>query len=226
MGELYSTSVLGFPLPLRPMYGVGGVACMLLLHDFLRQPLQIIVFGMLICTVVEYVAGVVMEKGFGTIFWDYSDKPLNLQGKVCVQYSVCWGLLALVPVYAADRFLPGLVNAFGHPELGTAVLSGVLALVLLSWALTLAAFARTRRRVAILATQAGGEPVRAAATTADRLVDRLVPDPVLLSTFPQVNLVRDLVELTGVRRSRIRVPGYRPLAPGRHHGADRGTAWS
>ena len=259
MGQLYSTSVLGFSvdlilwafvifsflgvvvemafflvmegalesrlgllyLPLRPMYGVGGVACMLLLHGFLRRPLLIFLLGMLICTMVEYIAGVVMEKAFGTVFWDYSDKPLNLQGRVCLQYSVCWGLLALLPVYAADRLLPGLVNAFGRQEVREAVLTGVMVLVLLSWVLTLAAFVRVRERLTVLRTQAGGETVPGVATAWDRLFDRLVPDSVMINTFPQTNLVMDLIDLTGERRTSVRVPGYRPLSARRHNSATR-----
>jgi uncharacterized membrane protein len=212
-------------VPLRPMYGVGGVGCMLLLHGLLRQPLLIVLFGMLICTVVEYIGGVVMEKGFGTVFWDYSDKPLNLEGRVCLQYSVCWGLLALLPVYGADRYLSDLVNAFGRQEAGEAVLTGLMVLVLLSWALTLAAFVRIRERVTVLKAH---ETVGAVATAWDRVVDRLVPDSVMINTFPQTNLVMDLVDLTGERRTWIRVPGFRPLSAGRRRGAarTRGSAWS
>jgi uncharacterized membrane protein len=168
---------------------------------------------MVICTLVEYVAGVVMKKVFGAVFWDYSDKPLNLHGWVCLQYSVGWGLLALLPVYAGDRFLPGLVNAIGQREVGEAVLTGVLVLVLLSWVLTLAAFVRIRERVTILRTQASGEAVTAIPTTWDRVVDRLVPDSVMINTFPQTNLVMDLKCLTGERRTGIRVPGYRRCPP-------------
>jgi uncharacterized membrane protein len=251
MGELYSTSVLGFSvylilwafviysflgvvvemafcllmegvlesrlgllyLPLRPMYGVGGVACMVLLHRFLQRPILIFLFGMLICTVVEYVAALVMDKAFGTIFWDYGDKPLNLGGRVCLQYSVCWGLLALLPVYAAGRFLPGLVSMFRRQEAVETVLTVVMVLVLLSWILTLCAFARIRERVTILKRQPAGEKVTATATRAwDRLVDWLAPDFVMIRTFPQTNLMTDLTALTGERRTSIRVPGYRALS--------------
>jgi uncharacterized membrane protein len=215
-------------VPLRPMYGVGGVVCMLLLQYFLDQPLLIILFGMLICTLVEYLASVVMEKAFGAVFWDYSDKLLNLQGRVCLPYSVGWGLLALAPVYAADQLLPGLVSATRRQEVGETVLTGVLVLVLLSWVLTLAAFMRIRERVTLLRTQASGETVTAGASAWKRVVDELVPQPVMINTFPQTNLVMDLLNLTGERRARNRVPGCRPLSAGRHHPADqtRGTAWS
>jgi hypothetical protein len=137
-------------------------------------------------------------------------------------------VLALVPVYVADRFLPGLVNVLGRQKVGEAVLTVVMVLVLLSWVLTLAAFARTRERIAILKMGAGGGTVSAAATAWDRLVDALVPDSVMINTFLQTNLVMDLMDLTGERRPVIRVPGYRPLSAGRHLGANqtRGTAWS
>ncbi|HVK35225.1 MAG TPA: hypothetical protein VM428_06165 [Microlunatus sp.] len=32
-----------------------------------------------------------MEKLFGLVFWDHSEKPLNLQGRICLQNSVWWG---------------------------------------------------------------------------------------------------------------------------------------
>jgi uncharacterized membrane protein len=51
-------------LSLRPMYGVGGVACTVLLHPFIQEPILIFLWGMVICTVVEYVASFVMEKAF------------------------------------------------------------------------------------------------------------------------------------------------------------------
>jgi uncharacterized membrane protein len=70
-------------LPLRPLYGVGAVACTLLLHSSIKEPILIFLWCMLICSVVEYFASFVMEKAFGTVTWDYSDKLLNLHGRIC-----------------------------------------------------------------------------------------------------------------------------------------------
>jgi uncharacterized membrane protein len=49
-------------IPLRPIYGVGGVTCTVLLHRFIGEPILIFIWGMLICSVVEYVASFVMDK--------------------------------------------------------------------------------------------------------------------------------------------------------------------
>ena len=94
-------------LPLRPIYGVGGVACCFSTASS-RNRSWSSCSGMMIGSVVEFVARFGMEKGLGTISWDCSDKLLNLHGRICLQYSFCWGLLALLVLYVLDRFLYGL----------------------------------------------------------------------------------------------------------------------
>lgn len=145
-------------LPLRPLYGVGAVACTLLLHSSIKEPILIFLWCMLICSVVEYFASFVMEKAFGTVTWDYSDKLLNLHGRICLEYSCYWGLLALFVLYVLDRFLYGFVVR-SEGQVGEIVLTLLLVLALLSVVVTLAALARIRRSVTILKASARGEVV-------------------------------------------------------------------
>jgi len=205
-------------LPLRPMYGVGGVTCALLLDRFLTQPIWIFLFGMLICTVVEYVAGLAMEKAFGTVSWDYSDKPLNLHGRICLQYSVCWGLLALLVVYVVRAVVTDFVGSPGHqsPEI---LLTALMVVTLVSAVVTMAAWARVRKRVAALQQSVVGEAPTGSDTTRDRLIDRLAPDRVMINSFPRMSLIIELMELTGAQRPRLTLPRHprRNLEP---------TAWS
>jgi uncharacterized membrane protein len=193
-------------LPLRPIYGVGGVACTVLLHRFMQEPILVFLWGMLICSVVEYVASFVMEKAFSTVTWDYSDKALNLHGRICLQYSCCWGLLALLVLYVLDRFLYGLVGPTGG-KVGEVILTVLMILALLSLAVTLAALARIRRRVAVLKARARGDSVTASDTVWDRLIARLAPDSVMINSFPRTSLMLEFMELAGERRAWIRVPG-------------------
>ena len=100
-------------------------------------------------------------------------------------------------------------TAAGRQDLGELVLTVVLILVLLSWTVTLAAFARLRKRVAGLKAQASGGASADPPPAWDRLVDTLAPDPVMISTFPQTNVATDLLELTGGQRTTVRLPGLR-----------------
>ena len=73
-------------------------------------------------------------------------------------------------------------------------------LTLVSAVVTLAALARIRRRIVALQAQSRGEAVAGW----DRLIDRLVPEPVMIDTFPRMSLATELMELTGQRRAWLR----------------------
>lgn len=202
-------------LPLRPLYGVGGTACAVLLTPLLDHPVVVLVLSAVLCSVVEFVSGWVVERAFGTISWDYSEKWCHLRGRICLQYSLCWGLLATAALYAAR---PVLADAVARPEPrpGATLLAVLLVLTLLSAVLTVAALARARRRVDASRLPTGEGPVPAAWW--EELVDRLVPDAVLVHSLPRMVLSAELRALTpprervggGVTSSR----GPRPEAAG------------
>jgi len=199
-------------LPLRPLYGVGGAMCTLLLTGLRQEPVLVFGFGMLIASVVEYLASEVMEKVFGTASWDYSDKVLNLHGRICVQYSVGWGLLALLTVYVINPVLSDLVGTVSR-RVGEVVLTVLIILTLLSMTITLAALARLRHRVLVLQARSRGETVTWRDTPVDRMIDRLAPDPIMINTFPRASLILRLSELTGTERAWIRLPGHPARRP-------------
>lgn len=194
-------------LPLRPMYGVGGVASTLLLDRFHQQPIVVFLGGMLVCSVVEYTAGTICEKAFGTISWDYRGKLLHLHGRICLQYSCYWGLLAGLAVYVFNPWISRSVSRL-DPETGESVLAVLIALAIASAVLTVAAWSRTRQRLGVLRARAEGRAVAIRATVVGRLIDGLAPDLLMINTFPRTPLAQELMTLTGQQRSWIRWPRY------------------
>ena len=219
-------------LPLRPIYGLGGVACTLLLTPLLDRPVAVFALSSLICSAVEFLASWKVEKVFRTVSWDYSDKWLHLQGRICLQYSVGWGLLAAAALYGCHPFVAGAVQQPG-PRPGETVLTALMMLMSLSVVLTLAALARARRRVDTWKAQARGDQAAGSSASWDRLVGRLVPDRVLTHSFPRMGLTAELRELirarelgqpvgiaSGSRPAGARA-GSRGLWSGSSSGADR-----
>ena len=47
-------------------------------------------------SVVEYVCSWGQEALFGSRSWDYSNIPFNLNGRICLLYSVFWGVLGVL----------------------------------------------------------------------------------------------------------------------------------
>jgi len=202
-GVLESTTGLLY-LPLRPLYGVGGCAFLVLLRPVVAQPSAVFVLGAVVATVVEYLASLLTDRTFGAVSWDYSHKSLNLHGRVCLAYSLCWGGLALFAMYVVDRPLRDLLGRLPQ-RTGEGLLAALTVLVLASAVLTLAALARTRRRVQALRLAAGDGGAGRARSGPSRLLDRLAPDPVLLNSFPRMTLLVELGQLTGQRRAWLRV---------------------
>lgn len=86
-------------LPLCPVYGAGACLILALPEPVDRQPWMLFFLGGLAATVAEYLAAVYHQKVLGVSFWNYDGLPGNLQGRVCLPFSLAWGVLSLGLVY-------------------------------------------------------------------------------------------------------------------------------
>lgn len=86
-------------LPLCPVYGVGACLVLALTAPVRGEPPAVFLVGGLAATAAEYLAALYHEKALGVSFWDYSDLPGSLRGRVCLPFSLAWGTLSLGLVY-------------------------------------------------------------------------------------------------------------------------------
>ena len=113
--------------PVCPIYGFGILAVFGTVNTGLsrygtsslyKNLLLIFLCGMALTTMIELFGGWALDKLFHARWWDYSDKPLNFHGYICLQFSLLWGIgIVLVvevvhPLIAAtfDRVLPETVG--------------------------------------------------------------------------------------------------------------------
>lgn len=87
--------------PLSVAYGMGGILLTLVLWHF-TDCKWYTVFGIsfLVGSVAEYICSLGQEIVFGSVAWDYSHLPLNINGRVCLLYSLFWGVLGVFWVKA------------------------------------------------------------------------------------------------------------------------------
>lgn len=104
--------------PFNLVYGFGALlmtVCLYWLRN--RRDLWIIIGGFVIGTVFEYACSFVQESLFGTVSWEYSNFPLNLNGRVNMLYSLFWGVLALIWVKnlfpLMTKYIERIPNSFG-----------------------------------------------------------------------------------------------------------------
>ena len=91
--------------PLCPIYGFGGLSLNLLLEGYAKDPIVLVVMSMLICSILEYFASYIMEKIFKTRWWDYSEMKFNINGRICLEMAIAFGVLGLLVVRFLFPFL-------------------------------------------------------------------------------------------------------------------------
>ena len=91
--------------PYCPIYGWGAILITLLLKKYLDDPLALFLFGMFICSILEYYTSYFMEKLFNARWWDYSTKKFNINGRICLDTMIPFGLLGMLIMYVINPFL-------------------------------------------------------------------------------------------------------------------------
>lgn len=78
--------------PVCPIYGAGMVLVLVCLYPLQQNLLLLFLGGMLVTSFLELATGWALKTLFHTSWWDYSDKPFNIGGYVCLSFSLLWGI--------------------------------------------------------------------------------------------------------------------------------------
>ena len=82
--------------PFNLVYGIGALCLSGALYRFRnRGRVFSFVGGFVVGSVVEYACSWFQEVCFGSTSWDYSNMPYNLNGRICLLYSIFWGILGI-----------------------------------------------------------------------------------------------------------------------------------
>lgn len=89
------------------MFIVGGVCFILVgaINEFYSYKLGLVwqaMIGSILITLVEFVAGLILNIHLGLGIWDYSHLPLNILGQVCLPFMIAWFFLAGIAIILDD----------------------------------------------------------------------------------------------------------------------------
>mgnify|MGYP005843442825 CR=1 FL=1 len=88
--------------PLCPIYGFGTLLILNISSVLKFQHPSLLtnaVFIVLLTSALEYLTGYVLETFLHMKAWDYSNEFFNLNGRVCLKFSLFWGLLGCFVIY-------------------------------------------------------------------------------------------------------------------------------
>jgi uncharacterized membrane protein len=136
-----------FKGPWVPVHGVGGFVVYAAGAPLKAHPSLVFLAGVLLCTAVEYLAALLLEKAFNKRCWDYDTYPFtrrcNYKKRIALTTSLFFGLVALALVYFYWDAALGIAAGIGEKALPWADLL-LLAIFALDGALTIAHYIKNK----------------------------------------------------------------------------------
>lgn len=95
-----------------PIYGSGALILIYLLEPLKSSTLLLFVGSFLLCSILEFFVGLILDKLFNKRWWDYSNERFNLKGYVCLEFSIYWGVGGIILVKDMQVFISKIVGLF------------------------------------------------------------------------------------------------------------------
>lgn len=97
--------------PICPIYGICTLTIIGILQSFNKNIFILFIIATIVISTIEYITGYLLEKVFRTKYWDYTEDPFNLHGRICLHFSLMWGMLAVLAVKVIHPFIVNTVTS-------------------------------------------------------------------------------------------------------------------
>ena len=119
--------------PFCGIYGVGAVVLILALRYFNKNNYTLFLGGCLVGSIIEYIISFLGEVIFDARWWDYSNRVLNINGRICLLYAIFWGVLSLILIRIinpqVDRFINYIKTKINIKTLKAITCAGIVFMI-------------------------------------------------------------------------------------------------
>lgn len=96
--------------PFCPIYGFGTLSIIVLLIPIETNYILLFLGSVFLTSFIEYITGYILETSFNSTWWDYSDNPYNFHGRICLSFSIIWGLVSMFILKVVHPYIINVVN--------------------------------------------------------------------------------------------------------------------
>ena len=117
--------------PVCPIYGCGAVLITIVIGSLSSVESGLVMtfaLSFIICGIVEYLTSLILEKIFHARWWDYSQKPMNLHGRVWIGNLLLFGVGGVAIIHILN---PLFYKVLGAISLSTREVLAIILLVIL-----------------------------------------------------------------------------------------------
>lgn len=109
--------------PICPIYGTGALLLSFIVSS-VETPLVIFCVAVVGSAILEYVVSYLMEKIFRVRWWDYTDQPFNLNGRICISAALSFGIIGVLMLKIITPSLLGMISSL--PVVIIYIIAGLL----------------------------------------------------------------------------------------------------
>lgn len=91
------------------IYGIGAIFIIVFSQYFNKNKITLFLGGYILGSLIEYSTSFLVEAILHAKWWDYSNNILNINGRICLLYSVFWGILT---IFLVKKFNPMIEQLF------------------------------------------------------------------------------------------------------------------
>ncbi|MBU3156388.1 putative ABC transporter permease [Clostridium estertheticum] len=96
--------------PFCPIYGFAILSIIVLLKPIENNYIFLLLGSIFLTSIIEYITGYILETTFDSTWWDYSDEPYNLHGRICLKFSIIWGFISILILKVIHPYIEYIVN--------------------------------------------------------------------------------------------------------------------
>ena len=116
--------------PFCCIYGLGAAVMIPGLQKFKKKNWTLFLAGVIEGSIVEYVISWLGEIVFHIKWWDYSNMPFDINGRICLLFTIFWGILALVLMRLINPYIEKFIDKIPKKLFSVLTIGGTILLIL------------------------------------------------------------------------------------------------
>ena len=195
--------------PFCIVYGIGAICLIFSLNKYKENTIKLFLYGMFVGAIVEYFTSYIGEVMMHIKWWDYSTAFLNIHGRTCLFYAICWGILTIPLIKYINPALDKMIEKF-FSKISIDVLKTTITLVTLFMAVdglisiyaldNFLARVSEEKNIKIIGIE---EDERSS-----KIASNLFPDKKMMMTYPNMLVVNDKNEIVHLENILSNVKNY------------------
>lgn len=116
--------------PFCCIYGLGAAIMIPGLQKFKKRNWTLFLAGAIEGSIVEYIISWVGEMIFHIKWWDYSNMPFDINGRICLLFTIFWGILALVLIRLINPYIEKFIDKIPAKLFSIITIGGTILLII------------------------------------------------------------------------------------------------